>query len=60
MIGDGNRAARPAPNKLRAMMTRVFRNARVPVFFIHQRNDYSLSPTRILSAAMKDSGKCSR
>jgi hypothetical protein len=23
----------------------------------NQRNDYSLSPTRILSAAMKDSGK---
>jgi hypothetical protein len=30
---------------------------RIPVFFVQPENDYDLSPTRILSAAMKDSGK---
>jgi hypothetical protein len=44
---------RPASNKLRAMMTRVVRNARVPFYLYNQRNNYGLSPTRILSAAMK-------
>jgi len=37
--------------ELRAMMTRVVRNARVSVFFIQPENGYDLSPTRILSAA---------
>jgi carboxymethylenebutenolidase len=43
--------------ELQTMMTRVVRNARVPVFLIQPENDYDLSPTRSLSATMKDAGK---
>ena len=38
-------------------MIRAVRNSRAPIFFFHAANDYDLSPTRSLSAAMKDAGK---
>ena len=43
--------------QLRSMMIRTVQNARAPIFFIQAENDYDLSPTRVLSAAMKDAGK---
>ncbi|PYU91112.1 MAG: hypothetical protein DMG08_16130 [Acidobacteria bacterium] len=43
--------------ELQRMMTRAVRNARVPIFFFQAQNDYDLSPSRTLSAAMADSGK---
>jgi dipeptidyl aminopeptidase/acylaminoacyl peptidase len=43
--------------ELRTAMTRAVRNARAPIFFIQAENDFDLSPTRVLSAAMKDAGK---
>lgn len=42
---------------VRASMLRAVRNARVPIFFLQAENDYDLSPSRVLSAAMKDAGK---
>jgi dienelactone hydrolase len=41
-------------SEVRAMMTRAVRNSRVPIFFFQAENDYDLSPSRVLSAAMKD------
>jgi dipeptidyl aminopeptidase/acylaminoacyl peptidase len=38
-------------------MSRAARNARAPVFFIQPANDFDLSPTRTLSALMKDADK---
>lgn len=38
-------------------MTRSVQNARIPIFFVQPENDYDLSPSRTLSAAMKDAGK---
>ena len=38
-------------------MIRAARNARVPVFFFQAENDYDLSPSRTLSAQMRDAGK---
>lgn len=43
--------------ELRAVMIRAVRNARAPIFFFQAQNDFDLSPTRVLSAAMKDAGK---
>jgi carboxymethylenebutenolidase len=43
--------------EVQALMTRAVRNSRVPIFFFQAENDYDLSPSRILSAAMKDAGK---
>ena len=43
--------------ELQAVMTRAVRNARAPIFFFQAENDYDLSPSRTLSAAMKESGK---
>jgi carboxymethylenebutenolidase len=43
--------------QLQSLMTRSVRNSRVPIFFFQAENDYDLSPSRILSAAMKDAGK---
>jgi dipeptidyl aminopeptidase/acylaminoacyl peptidase len=40
-------------------MVRAVRNARVPIFFFQAENDYDLSPSRTLSAEMKDAGKAS-
>jgi carboxymethylenebutenolidase len=43
--------------EVQALMTRAVRNSRVPIFFFQAENDYDLSPSRTLSAAMKDAGK---
>jgi carboxymethylenebutenolidase len=43
--------------EVQVLMTRAVRNARVPIFFFQAENDYDLSPSRVLSAAMKDAGK---
>ena len=45
--------------ELQALMTRSVRNSRAPIFFFQAENDYDLSPSRTLSAAMKDAGKIS-
>jgi carboxymethylenebutenolidase len=44
---------------LQAFLTRTVRNARAPIFFFQAENDYDLTPSRSLSAAMKDAGKTS-
>lgn len=43
--------------QVQALMTRAVRNSRVPIFFFQAENDYDLSPSRTLAAAMKDAGK---
>jgi carboxymethylenebutenolidase len=43
--------------ELQALMNRAVRNSRSPIFFFQAENDYDLSPSRALSAAMKDAGK---
>jgi len=42
--------------ELQALMTRAVRRSRAPIFFFQAANDYDLSPSRTLSAAMKDAG----
>ncbi len=44
-------------SELQIAMTRAVRNSRVPTFFFQAANDYDLSPSRVLSSAMKDLGK---
>ena len=43
--------------ELQVSMTRAVRNAHAPIFFFQPENDYDLAPSRVLSAAMKSSGK---
>src|SRR6266850_1874118 len=43
--------------EVQALMTRAVRNSRAPIFFFQAENDYDLSPSRTLSAAMNDAGK---
>jgi carboxymethylenebutenolidase len=43
--------------ELQTLMTRAVRNSRAPIFFFQAENDFDLSPSRVLSAAMKDAGK---
>ena len=43
--------------ELQSVMTHAVRNARAPIFFFQAKNDYDLTPSRTLSAAMKDAGK---
>lgn len=43
--------------QLQSMMIQTVQNARAPIFFIQAQNDYDLSPTRVLSDAMKNAGK---
>jgi dienelactone hydrolase len=43
--------------QLRALMARAVRNSRAPIMFFQAENDFDLSPTRTLSAEMKNSGK---
>jgi dipeptidyl aminopeptidase/acylaminoacyl peptidase len=43
--------------EVQVLMTRAVRNSRAPIFFFQAENDYDLSPSRTLSAAMKDAGK---
>jgi dienelactone hydrolase len=42
---------------VRTLMARAVRNSRAPIFFFQAKNDYDLSPSRTLSAAMKEAGK---
>jgi len=43
--------------EVQALMTHSVQNSRVPIFFFQAENDYDLSPSRVLSAAMKAAGK---
>jgi carboxymethylenebutenolidase len=43
--------------QLQATMTRAVRNAKAPIFFFQAENDWNLEPTKVLSEAMKESGK---
>jgi dienelactone hydrolase len=43
--------------ELQSLMTRAVRTSNVPIFFFQAANDYDVSPSKILSAAMKDAGK---
>ena len=43
--------------ELQALMKRAVQNSKAPIFFFQAENDYDLSPSRTLSAAMKDAGK---
>lgn len=52
----GARSWAQAP-ELQSLMTRSVRNSRAPIFFFQAENDYDLSPSRVLSSAMKDAGK---
>ena len=42
---------------LRARMTQAVRHAQMPIFFIQAKNDYDISPSRDLTAAMEKSSK---
>lgn len=43
--------------ELRTVMKRAVQRSRAPILFIQAENDYDLSPSKVLSAAMKESGK---
>lgn len=43
--------------QLQGVMIRAVRNSRAPIFFFQPENDYDLSPSKVLSAAMKDAHK---
>jgi len=43
--------------ELRARMTEAVRHAQMPIFFIQAKNDYDVSPSRDLAAAMEKSSK---
>jgi carboxymethylenebutenolidase len=43
--------------QLQEVMTHAVRNSRAPIFFFQAENDYDLSPSKVLSAAMKDAQK---
>ena len=43
--------------QLQSRMTRAVRQSRSPIFFFQAANDYDLSPSRTLSAAMQAAGK---
>jgi dipeptidyl aminopeptidase/acylaminoacyl peptidase len=43
--------------ELQQMMIKAVQRSPVPIFFFQAQNDYNLSPTRILSSAMKAAGK---
>jgi carboxymethylenebutenolidase len=53
----GGAASLAKAPELRALMTRVVQNARAPIFFFQAENDFDLTPSRVLSAAMRDAGK---
>ena len=38
-------------------MTRSVRRSQAPIFFFQAENDYDLSPSRVLTNAMRDAGK---
>jgi dienelactone hydrolase len=43
--------------ELQTRMIRAVRNSRVPIFFFQAANDFDLTPSRTLAAAMKDANK---
>jgi carboxymethylenebutenolidase len=43
--------------ELQSLMTDTVRNSNAPIFFFQAANDYDLSPSKTLSAVMKDAGK---
>jgi len=43
--------------ELQSLLTRTVRNAKAPIFFFQAADDYDLSPSKTLSAVMKDAGK---
>ena len=43
--------------ELQSLMIRAVRNAKVPVFFFQAANDYDVSPSKSLSAVMKNAGR---
>jgi dienelactone hydrolase len=43
--------------ELRSLMTRAVRNSKTPIFFFQAANDFDLSPSKTLSAALKEAGK---
>lgn len=43
--------------EVQALMKGAVRNAKAPIFFFQAANDFDLSPSRILSAAMQSAGK---
>jgi carboxymethylenebutenolidase len=43
--------------ELQSLMTHAVRNANAPIFFFQAANDYDLSPSKTLSAEMKDASK---
>ena len=52
----GAQSGAQAP-ELQEIMVRAVRNPKVPIFFFQAENDYDLSPSKTLSAAMKEAGK---
>ena len=46
-----------AAARLRSRMTEAVRHAQAPILFVQAENDYSLAPSRTLSAAMTRAGK---
>lgn len=52
----GAQSWKQAP-ELQSLMTRAVRNANAPIFFFQAANDYDLSPSNTLSAAMKAANK---
>ena len=45
--------------ELQEVMTRAVQNSKAPIFFFQAENDYDLSPSRTLAAAMRAAGKVS-
>ena len=43
--------------ELRARMIQAVQHSQMPIFFIQAKNDYDVSPSRDLAAAMEKSGK---
>jgi dipeptidyl aminopeptidase/acylaminoacyl peptidase len=43
--------------ELRSLMIQAVRNSRAPIFFFQAANDFDLSPSKTLSAEMKEAGK---
>src|SRR6185503_8606794 len=55
--GAGAAMSWGAAKQLRERLLRAAQSARAPVFFYQAENDYDLSPSKELSAAMKAAGK---
>lgn len=45
--------------EIQSFMLQTVRNAHAPIFFFQAENDYDVTPSRMLAAAMKDAGKVS-